>query len=136
MAWESILFLLLPGRYHHEASNGSTAFSIEDSWKSSTISTLLHDKSTLKIASLLKPLVIQGFSNFSGLFQVIMANPDLGRLVTVTPPEKERLEILKIHLFLNRNIFRRTGAIFGFPAVRIWEIPKKISLRLFFEQKA
>ena len=33
-------------------------------------------KSTLKIARYC-PLVIQGFSNFIGLFQVIMANPKL-----------------------------------------------------------
>ena len=33
-------------------------------------------KSTLKIDSYC-PLVMQGFSNFLGLFQVIMANPDL-----------------------------------------------------------
>ena len=40
----------------------------------STISTLLHDKIIPKIARYC-PLVIQGFSNFLGLFQGIMANP-------------------------------------------------------------
>ena len=40
----------------------------------STISTLLHDKINPKIARYC-PLVIQGFSNFLGLFQGIMANP-------------------------------------------------------------
>ena len=82
MAWESILILLLPGRYHHEASNGSTAFSIEDSWKSSTISTLLHDK--------INPKDCQVKSTYF---------------------EKEHL--------------RRTGAIFGFPALRLGNSEKK-----------
>ena len=40
----------------------------------STISTLLHDKINPKNCQVLS-LVIQGFSNFLGLFQGIMANP-------------------------------------------------------------
>ena len=44
------------------------------SWSGSTISTLLHEKITLKVDRKC-PLVMQGFSNFLGLFQVIMANP-------------------------------------------------------------
>ena len=35
----------------------------------------LHDKIIPKDCQVEKPLVIQGFSNFLGLFQVIMANP-------------------------------------------------------------
>ena len=41
----------------------------------STISTLLHDKINPKNCQVASPLVIQGFSNFLGLFQGIMANP-------------------------------------------------------------
>ena len=35
----------------------------------------LHDKINPKDCQVKKPLVIQGCSNFLGLFQVIMANP-------------------------------------------------------------
>ena len=35
----------------------------------------LHDKIKPKDSQAASPLVIQGFSNFLGLFQVIMANP-------------------------------------------------------------
>ena len=42
----------------------------------STISTLLHDKINPKDCQVASPLVIQGFSNFLGLFQVTMANPE------------------------------------------------------------
>ena len=37
----------------------------------------LHDRINPKDCQVKKPLVIQGFSNFLGLFQVIMANPGL-----------------------------------------------------------
>ena len=40
-----------------------------------TISTLLHDRIKPKDCQVASPLVIQGFSNFLGLFQGIMANP-------------------------------------------------------------
>ena len=42
----------------------------------STIRTLLHGKINPKDWQVASPLVMQGFSNFLGLFQVIMANPD------------------------------------------------------------
>ena len=43
----------------------------------STIITLLHEKINPKNWQVASPLVMQGFSNFIGLFQVIMANPVL-----------------------------------------------------------
>ena len=42
----------------------------------STKSTFLHGKISPKDWQVASPLVMQGFSNFLGLFQVIMANPD------------------------------------------------------------
>ena len=51
----------------------------------STISTLLHDKINPKDCQVKKPLVIQGFSNFLGLFQVIMANPGKLSLISAFP---------------------------------------------------
>ena len=44
----------------------------------STRSTLLHGKIHPKDWQVASPLVMQGFSNFFGLFQVIMANPGFG----------------------------------------------------------
>ena len=45
-------------------------------------------KSTLKIARYC-PLVIQGFSNFLGLFQMIMANPVLTLRIGQNDPKSE-----------------------------------------------
>ena len=41
----------------------------------------LHDKINPKDCQVWKPLVIRGFSNFFGLFQVIIANPGWGTSV-------------------------------------------------------
>ena len=59
---------------------------IQDPITGSTISTNRYMiESTLKIARYC-PLVIQGFSNFLGLFQGIMANPALKQLISISPP--------------------------------------------------
>ncbi len=48
-------------------------------WTGSTMfaPTVTMDKINPKDCQVASPLVIQGFSNFLGLFQVIMANPDM-----------------------------------------------------------
>ena len=47
----------------------------------STIRTLLHGKINPKDWQVASPLVMQGFSHFLGLFQVIMANPELVQIL-------------------------------------------------------
>ena len=61
-------------------------------------------ESTLKIARYC-PLVIQGFSNFLGLFQGIMANPVMGK-------QKPDLKTVP-YIFNIWTIYLRFGTFFG-----------------------
>ena len=64
----------------------------------STISTLLlHDKINPKDCQVASPLVIQGFSNCLGLFQLIMANPEYTYMIYIY------MLINILHLFIDAD---------------------------------
>ena len=62
-----------------DKSHWKSVVKFDQQWTGSTITTLLHGKINPKDWQVLS-LVMQGFSNFLGLFQVIMANPGESRL--------------------------------------------------------
>ena len=59
----------------------------------------LHDKINPKDCQVASPLVIQGFSNFFGLFQGIMANPDVA--LWETNMAMENPPWMKMYFLLN-----------------------------------